>query len=506
MEETENLSITFSGSSIAKNTIYNLLGNIIPLIFALVLIPPLINGLGKERFGILSIAWMIVGYFSFFDFGLGRGLTKIIAEKIGLNQTDQIPKIFWTSLFLMISISLIAVIGLLFFVPSLVNIFKISQNLKHETTNIFYMLALSIPVVTTMTGLRGLLEAYQKFATINIMKVFLGIFTFLGPLLVLIITNSLFWIIAFLIFTRIIIWILYLLQCLKVARGIRNEIRVDLNSIKPVLKFSIWITVGNIIVPIIFYSDRFLIGALISVTAITYYVTPFEVVTKLMIISVALSGVLFPIFSASFFNNPNITKKIFLRGVKFIFLTMYPFVLLIITFSYEGIELWLGKDFAVNSTLIMQLLAIGILMNSMSLIPNIFFQGIGKPRIPTLINLVELPVYILMMWFSIKFNGINGAAMAFTIMATIDAIAMYIVAHRMFAIRFESKVSLIIFLLMLSVLIVPFLLSNIIFKIILVVISLSVFILIAWNHFLSVDEKYFIVSKLKFNLNNQSSQ
>lgn len=506
MEETENLSITFSGSSIAKNTIYNLLGNIIPLIFALVFIPPLIKGLGTERFGILSIAWMIVGYFSFFDFGLGRGLTKIIAEKIGLNQTDQIPKIFWTSLFLMISISLIAVIGLLFFVPSLVNIFKISQNLQHETTNIFYMLALSIPVVTTMTGLRGLLEAYQKFATINIMKVFLGIFTFLGPLLVLIITNSLFWIIAFLIFTRIIIWILYLLQCLKVARGIRNEIRVDLNSIKPVLKFSIWITVGNIIVPIIFYSDRFLIGALISVTAITYYVTPFEVVTKLMMISVALSGVLFPIFSASFFNNPNITKKIFLRGVKFIFLTMYPFVLLIITFSYEGIELWLGKDFAVNSSLIMQLLAIGILMNSMSLIPNIFFQGIGKPRIPTLINLVELPVYILMMWFSIKFNGINGAAMAFTIMATIDAIGMYIVAHRMFAIRFESKFSLIMFLLMLSVLIVPFLLSNIIFKIILVVISLSVFILIAWNRFLSVDEKYFIVSKLKFNLNNQSSQ
>ncbi|MCJ7651735.1 MAG: flippase [Candidatus Lokiarchaeota archaeon] len=506
MEETENLSITFSGSSIAKNTIYNLLGNIIPLIFALVFIPPLIKGLGTERFGILSIAWMIVGYFSFFDFGLGRGLTKIIAEKIGLNQTDQIPKIFWTSLFLMISISLIAVIGLLFFVPSLVNIFKISQNLQHETTNIFYMLALSIPVVTTMTGLRGLLEAYQKFATINIMKVFLGIFTFLGPLLVLIITNSLFWIIAFLIFTRIIIWILYLLQCLKVARGIRNEIRVDLNSIKPVLKFSIWITVGNIIVPIIFYSDRFLIGALISVTAITYYVTPFEVVTKLMMISVALSGVLFPIFSASFFNNPNITKKIFLRGVKFIFLTMYPFVLLIITFSYEGIELWIGKDFAVNSSLIMQLLAIGILMNSMSLIPNIFFQGIGKPRIPTLINLVELPVYILMMWFSIKFNGINGAAMAFTIMATIDAIGMYIVAHRMFAIRFESKFSLIMFLLMLSVLIVPFLLSNIIFKIILVVISLSVFILIAWNRFLSVDEKYFIVSKLKFNLNNQSSQ
>ena len=502
MEDTENLIITYSGKSIAKNTIYNLLGNIVPLIFALVLIPPLIKGLGTERFGILSIAWMIIGYFSFFDFGIGRGLTKIIAEKIGSNLTIQIPKIFWTSFFIMMSVSLIAVIGLLFFIPSLVNIFKVTKNLQQETTNIFYILAISIPLVTTMTGLRGLLEAYQKFAIISIMRIFLGIFTFLGPLLVLIYTNSLFWIIVFLIFIRIIIWVLYLLQCFKVCQGLRNEIKVDFKVIKPVLKFSIWITIGNIIVPIIFYSDRFFIGALISAAAITYYVTPFEVVIRLMVFPAALAGVLFPIFSSSFFSNPDITKKIFLRGVKFIFLTIYPFILLIITFSYEGIELWLGKEFAVKSSLILQLLAIGILMNSISLIPNNFFQGIGKPKIPTIINLIEFPLYILMMWFSIKISGIKGAALTFMLMAAIDALAMYIVAYRMFAVRFESKFSMVFFLIMMFILIVPFLLSNIMFKIILVVVTLSIFVLITWNRFLSPDEKNFIILRLKLNLSN----
>lgn len=472
------------------------MGNIIPAIFALVFIPLLIKGLGTERFGILSIAWMIIGYFSFFDFGIGKGLTKIIAEKLGSNQSDQISKIFWTSLFLMVSISLFASIIISFFVPSLVNIFNVSKNLRQETTSIFYILALAIPIVTTMTGLRGLLEAHQKFAIINIMKVFLGMFTFLGPLLVLIFTNSLFWIIVFLLFIRIIIWILYLLQCLNVQKGIRNEIKVDFKSITPVLKFSIWITLGNIIAPIILYSDRFLIGALISVVAITYYVTPYELVTRLMMIPVALSGVLFPIFSASFISDPDTTKKIFFRGVKFIFLTMYPFILIIITFSYEGIELWLGKDFAINSSLILQFLAAGILMNSLSLIPNNFFQGIGKPKIPTLINLIEFPFYILMMWFSIKINGIKGAALAFMIMASIDVTIMYIAAYKMSLIKFSSKANLLSFFIMIILLLIPFLISDVLVKIIFVVGFLLIFISVTWKYFFTREEKLFFVQNI----------
>ena len=497
MEDVEILSISYSGSSIAKNTLYNLLGNIIPALFAIIFIPLLIKGLGTERFGILSIAWMIIGYFSFFDFGIGKGITKIIAEKIGSNQTDQISKIFWTSLFLMLSISLLASILISFFIPSLVNIFSISTNFRSETASIFYILAAAIPIVTTMTGLRGFLEAHQKFATINIMKVILGTFTFLGPLLVLLITNSLFWIIVFLVFIRIILWILYLFQCLKVQKRIRNEIKIDFKSIKPVMKFSIWITLGNIIAPIILYSDRFLIGALISVVALTYYVTPYELVTRLLMVPVALSQVLFPIFSASFLSNPETTKKIFFRGVKFIFFMMYPFILLIITFSYEGIELWLGKEFAINSSLLLQLLAIGILMNSLSLMPNNFFQGIGKPKIPTLINLIEFPFYILLMWFSIKVNGIKGAALAFMIMAGIDAAIMYIAAYKTSMIKPSSKFYILSFVIMMILLIIPFFITGFLLKIIFVLTFLLIFVSVTWKHFLTHDEKRFFIQNIK---------
>lgn len=497
MNDTENSIITFSSKAIAKNTVYNFLGYGIPLIFALVLIPPLIKGLGIERFGILNLAWIIIGYFSFFDFGIGKGLTKVIAEKIGLNQTKQLPEIFWSALMLMFAVSALIVFALLFFVPTIVGLFKISDNLHAEVLNTFYVLALSIPIVSTTAGLRGVLEAHQKFGTINIIRVFLGIFTFLIPLVCLILTNSLFWIVFSLVFIRIIIWIIYLLYCFKVNNDFKKQIKFDFDSIKPVLKFSAWITIANIIGPIILYSDRFLIGALISAAAITFYATPFEIVTKLLVIPSALSGVLFPVFSASFFSKPEVSKKILIRGIKFIFLIIYPSVFLLVTFSFEGMKLWLGENFAMHSSLVLQFLAIGILMNSLSLIPNNFFQGIGRPKIPTLINLVELPFYLIIMYLSVKFSGITGAAVAYMFAATADAIIMYTVANRIFNLKFDSNSTTLLIILIIMMLIIPFILNGIILKTIIAVVFLSSFCLIAWKHFFSDEEKSIVISNLK---------
>jgi O-antigen/teichoic acid export membrane protein len=487
-----------TGSLIFKNSIYNLFGYGIPLIFAILLIPPLVHGLGDERFGILNLAWIVVGYFSFLDFGIGKGLTKVIAEKIGLDHSEKIPHIFWTSLFLMLLFSSLTAIILAFLIPHLVtNVFNITKEMQSESIKIFYALAFAIPIVTTTAGLKGVLEAYQKFGIINVIRISLGIFTFLGPLIFLILTNSLFWIVVSIIIVRMIVWSLYLLHCFKVNRNIKKETQINFSSVIPVLKFSMWITLANVVGPVILYSDRFLIGALISAAAITYYATPFEIVTKLLLIPGALVGVLFPVFSSNYFYNPDQAKRLFLRGVKFIFLIIYPFVFLAVTFSYQGLELWLGEKFAQNSYLILQLLAIGILMNSISMIPNNFFQGIGKPKIPALINLFELPFYICVMWFSIKNYGIRGAAAAYLTMATIDAVIMYIVAKKSFAIKFGSNIIALSFFIMIAALIVPFLLNELIPKTIFAFIYILCFLIIAWKYFLSKEEKFFLVSKLK---------
>ncbi len=95
------------GRRLARNVFWNLLGTGAPLLVALVAIPILIEGLGTACFGVLTLAWMVVGYFSLFDLGLGRALTKLVAEKLGKGQDDEIPALIWTAM------SLMAVLGVL---------------------------------------------------------------------------------------------------------------------------------------------------------------------------------------------------------------------------------------------------------------------------------------------------------------------------------------------------------------------------------------------------------
>src|ERR1700687_5763655 len=89
-------------SKYATNTALNFLGQLLPMLVGIVAVPQLITRMGTERFGIITIAWMLIGYFGLFDMGLGRALTQLVAGQLGRNETDDIPAVFWTSLLLML--------------------------------------------------------------------------------------------------------------------------------------------------------------------------------------------------------------------------------------------------------------------------------------------------------------------------------------------------------------------------------------------------------------------
>src|SRR5690606_32763903 len=78
------------------NIAYNLAGQGIPLLVALVAIPFVTRGLGPERFGVLALAWTFIGYFAVFDLGLGRSLTQRLAELLGEGREDEVPGLTWT--------------------------------------------------------------------------------------------------------------------------------------------------------------------------------------------------------------------------------------------------------------------------------------------------------------------------------------------------------------------------------------------------------------------------
>jgi len=420
-----------SGRLLVRNTVWNLVGGGAPMIVAVVSIPILIRGLGKDRFGVLTLAWALLGYASLFDLGLGRALTQLVAKKLGAGEEREVPSIVWTSLLLMLLLGLVGTGVIALASPYLVrSLLHIPQALQSETLRTFYLQALSIPVLIGTAGLRGLLEAHQRFDLINALRIPMGVFSFAGPLLVLPFSKSLVPVVAVLVGGRLIACAAHLLVCLRVAPALGQRIAWHRPAVGPLLRFGSWMTVTNIVSPLMLTLDRFVIGGLVSMAAVAYYATPYEVVTKFLLVPGALVGVMFPAFSTSFVQDRNRTEVLYNRCIKYLFLFIFPGVLLTIGLAQNGLTLWLGPDFAQHSFRVLQWLAGGVFLNCLAFVPFTLVQGAGRPDLTAKLHLIELPFYLLALRWLISAYGIEGAAIAWTVRVGADALVLFVMAKR----------------------------------------------------------------------------
>jgi O-antigen/teichoic acid export membrane protein len=409
-----------SNRKMALNTFYNLVGKTVPMLVGLVTIPILIHQMGVERFGVITLVWAVIGYFGVFDLGIGRSTTKFAAEYLILNQLEELRSLVWTSLWLLGALGLLGGFAAYWATPMLVNkILRISPHLVAETSQAFYLLAVSIPFMVSTAGMRGVLEAQQRFGLINSIQVPANLAFFLAPLPLFAFTNKLSIIVVTMVGNRLLVWIVFSYFCLKSLPGMTRPRRPRLAIIKKLLSFGGWLTVSSIISPIITYMDRFLIGALLSMQAVAYYVTPYEIVTKLTIIPQCLVPVLFPAFSAYATDNQNKGAILYQRGTKYVLLLLTPITILVIVLAQPCLTLWLGKEFAHGSTHLLQILAVAFWINSIAYIPFAAIQATGRPDLIAKLLVIELPIHFGVLWLSVHFMGLMGAALVMLLHAMI---------------------------------------------------------------------------------------
>jgi O-antigen/teichoic acid export membrane protein len=419
------------GRLLARNVVWNLIGTGSPLLVAFFSVPILIHRLGPDRFGVIALAWTLIGYAGLFDLGLGRALTKLVSEKLGNGREKEIPELFWTSQTMMMALGLAGASLFALGMHSLVyGMLKIPTALQRDALRAFYALAISIPIAISTAGLRGFLEAQQSFGLINLIRVPMGIFTFAGPLLVLPFSDHIFPITLVLVAGRVIAWMAHLFLCFRVAPLLAHELAVRPRQMRSLFILGGWMTVGNVVGPAMLYMDRFVIGGLVSAAAVAYYATPYEVVTKLLILSSAVSAVMFPAFSLSSARDNRRLGALYRVTMLFILAILIPLTVVLIAIARPGLSFWLGSDFSMHSYRIAQLLLLGTLAFAVGALPFALLQGLGRPDIPAKLNLVELPFYAVALYWFIQTYGVTGAAAAWMLRAVADSALLVFFAHR----------------------------------------------------------------------------
>lgn len=410
------------------NTAWNLAGLGAPILAAVVAMPLLISQLGDARFGILALGWMVTGYFALFDFGVGRATTRSMAALRKAGAGGEHAGVFWNSLYVH---AVLAGLGGLVFaaaVPWFVDTaFAIPPTLRDEAYAAFYWLAFSVPALVLASALRGPLEAEQRFDLVNAVKMPISALNYLAPLLALQFTQRVDTVIAVITVSRWLAMLAYAELC-RLAVPLQPGHRAPQRGmITALLKDGGWLTVTSIAVPAIMMLDRGLIARLVSLEAVTYYVVPYEVVTKMWVLSASLLGAAYPLMSAS---KGLDLHRLCDQTLRWLLATATPATLVVLIFAEDLLRLWVGPHIAAHGAPVMQWLAVGVWINILAQVPLTALQASGRAHVVGSVQLLELPLYAVLAWCLILRYGTTGAAAAWAVRAAAEWLALSFVLHR----------------------------------------------------------------------------
>lgn len=421
---------TGPGGLLARNTGWNLAGQLLPLAVALFAMPALVWGLDAAAFGVLGLVWMILTFFR--ELGFGRATTKLVAEHLARGAAGRASYTVWCAVAVQALLGVAAGMALIFTAEPLArHVLSVPVELLPETRVALLLVGATVPAVLVAGAFRGALEGLERFDLTNLVMAPLGLANFLLPLAAVMAGWRLPGAVLLLCAARVAalagLWGLAARHLPGLARPAGSP-----GDAGALIRFGGWTSVSTVVSPILMYADRALIGILVGVAAVGYYTAPFEAATRLLVLPVSFVGALFPALSARASRGDGADAgRLAMRSVKLLLLGIGPAAIVLAASADSLLTVWVGAEFAAEGALALRILAAGVLVNALAHVPFSLLQGIGRPDITAKLHAVELPLHLGMAAFLVAGWGIPGAALAWTLRVSVDAAALFFFAGKL---------------------------------------------------------------------------
>jgi O-antigen/teichoic acid export membrane protein len=418
--------------SIARNTILNFGGLSFPLLVGVIVMPIITRNMGPTRFGLLGLTLALLEYSGLFDLGLGRATTKHVAEKIATGD-DKVSHLVVASIVSQMAFGIVGGILFALAAPLLANhVFVIPPNMKGEAIAVFRVLGALIPVTLLLVTLRGVLEAAHRFDLSNAVRIPSSLASFLIPAIASSYGYTLPAIMTMFFVSRIVFCALSAFALKRALPTFHWSLPDDWSMLRPLLAFGGWMSVSNVVSPLLVYLDRSMLGAFVGLSAVGYYTAPFDGVIRMLIVPASLVNALFPAVSGMHATGDRAgIKRVFAKAVQRMSIILAFPALILLFFGPYLLRFWLGDAFADQGGTAVRVLAFGVLMNSLAHIPSSFIVAMGRPDVNAKFHMGELLFHVPVAWYLITRFGVTGAAMAWTIRVTIDAYLLFLAAARL---------------------------------------------------------------------------
>jgi len=413
--------------SIGRHAIYNLAGYVVPALLSLMTVPAYLRLLGAERFGAMTLAWLLLGYFGVFDFGLGRATAQRVAmlRKDGDTEPSQLVS---SAVLTNLALGLPGALVLYLVAASLFGgAFRLEPGLRNEALAALPWLALAVPVATTTGVLSGALMGRERFAAINSASVVSTVLFQLVPLGVAFAHGpSLPAVLAAAVATRLFGLALLLRACTR-EFGRLSLARWDSARLRGLFAFGGWVTLASLIAPLLTLTDRFLVGTRLGAFAVTVYSVPVDITQRLGNVASAIGNALFPRLALA---TGEEARQLTRSGIAALYVLLTPPIAAAIVLADPLFRLWLGEDIGSLSAPLARVMLVAIWFNSFAQMAFVRLQAQGRPDLVAKLLLAETPLYLIALFWSLHHHGLWGASLAFLARMIVDALGMALLADR----------------------------------------------------------------------------
>lgn len=415
-----------------RNSGYAILEFAWPVVLALVVTPFVVRGLGADAYGVFSIVAVTLGFFGLLDLGIGGAATKAIAQHVQRGELVEARRVLGTLLTAYLVIGIVGGGLLALLAPLLVTrVLTVPLELQPVALSAFLVSAVGFPVSLLVGASASVLKASQRFdLSTRVALVFstAGSAATLGAVL-----GG-----AGLVGVTLASLALNLVACLvyfRVGRrllgGESIPLGIDRQILRSMAGFAGWFLVASIGVVVLYQLDKVLLGSLLSVGAVTYYVVPGNLANRIQGFLGAATQVVFPASAGLLAEGAHESVgRLYRDGTRLTALLGATLAVPMAVFAQPFLGSWMGPEFGERSALVMVLL-VGtyVLLGLTGVVWGLAFgAGHAKANALFVIGMGSLDTALLLAL--VGPFGIVGAAIAYLVAALVGVPPLIIYVER----------------------------------------------------------------------------
>lgn len=354
--------------------------------------PPTLRLLGARDFGLLMLLWAVLTFLTNFDFGISQTLTKLLAisnkPKIDADEAHLAAAAFALQLFIGALLAVGFLIGAAL-LPDTTN----RTMIWHEHWLAFAIFLLSVPMLSFTVSCRATLEAKRDFQFVSASSLIGGMSQFLIPLGCAAAGFGIDTIVVCTVASRAFI-LAAILARLGSRHGLRlRNFRYSRAETRRLWSVGSWIAYSTIINPALLYADRFLLPFYFKLAEIVAYALPLEFLLRLMIFPAIVSRVAFPYLNLASSEDQHVRGRVY-RTTALVMSAFGAALLIGAIAAPFFLELWLSRNFTLQSARIAQIMLIGLSFSGVTYLSTGVMIAADRADFDPKVQLIILPFFI----------------------------------------------------------------------------------------------------------------